>query len=691
MPTVSLVYLPYGPLERPSLAFSILSPALQRAGIDHKLLYANFAFAELIGTAAYHNLAWVREEMVGEWTFAGAAFPDFHPDHDAYLDAVVAVHQAEVPDGDPETIRCNLWQVRKLAEQYIEELAVRILNEKPRIVACTSSFNQNCAMLAFTRAIKRLDPSVVTIVGGANCEAEMGHTMACHFPWLDYVVSGEGEEIFPALCRDILENRRPDPPPYGVFGEHNRRARAGNRSRGFDRASLQDLNQSPVPDFSAYFDELSRFRHKHLISPGLLIETARGCWWGEKQHCTFCGLNGGAMAFRSKTAERSIEEYHELAEKYGMSRFLVVDNILSLSSFNDLLPALASSPVPFELLFEIKANVQYKQLELLHDAGGTWIQPGIEALHDDLLALMKKGTKGWINVQLLKWARTLGQHVSWNLLCGFPGERDEWFAEVAEWLPLIEHLQPAKDVRRIRFDRFSPYQARPSEYGLELRSAWPYRFIYPLAEDDLQGLVYIFEAVDNPKQRTSVFVLDGHDHLPSLGGPGRDALQALVYEWNKTFLGPLPALLCMTEQSDRTFIYDTRHVAPQRTTLLTGITHRVHRALDSAARLPSIVNTVNADGGESVDAAAVQAAIEELIDRKLVLRFADRYLALAVRGEVPVLPKRNEDGYPGGWIERRSELPTLESQVAWAKPSPATVHQVAQQHSLSPKGLASKN
>lgn len=677
MPDVCLVYLPYGPLERPSLAFSILSPALGRVGIDHRVLYANFEFAEWIGTSAYHNLAWVREEMVGEWTFAGAAFPDFHPDHDAYLDAVVAVHQAETPYGDPDTIRCNLRQVRQLAEQYIEQLAARVLAEKPRIVACTSSFNQNCAMLAFTRAIKRLDPSVVTIVGGANCEAEMGHTMACHFPWLDYVVSGEGEEIFPALCRDILENRRPSPPPYGVFGEHNRREPAGPRSGGFDRLSLQDLDQSPVPDFSAYFDELKEYSHSNLISPGLLIETARGCWWGEKQHCTFCGLNGGGMAFRSKSAERSIAEYHELAEKYGMSRFLVVDNILSVDSFRDLLPALASSPVQFELLFEIKANVKYDQMELLRDAGGTWIQPGIEALHDELLALMKKGTKGWINVQLLKWARALGQHVSWNLLCGFPGERDEWFAEVAEWLPLIEHLQPAKDIRRIRFDRFSPYQARPSDYGLELRPAWPYHFIYPLAEKDLQGLVYIFEANDNPKQRTSVFCLEGRDDLPSLGGPGRDALQTLVHAWNKTFMGPLPALLCMTEESDRTSIYDTRHVSPQRTVILTGITHRVHRRLDSAARLASVVTAVNADGGESVETTAVETAIQELIARKLVLRFGDRYLALAVSGEVPVLPKRNEDGYPGGWIERRSELPSFESQIAWAKPSPAMVHQVA--------------
>lgn len=32
----------------------------------------------------------------------------------------------------------------------------------------------------------------------------------------------------------------------------------------------------------------------------LVLEGARGCWWGEKHHCTFCGLNGSLMKFRSK-------------------------------------------------------------------------------------------------------------------------------------------------------------------------------------------------------------------------------------------------------------------------------------------------------------------------------------------------------------------------------------------------------
>jgi magnesium-protoporphyrin IX monomethyl ester (oxidative) cyclase len=61
----------------------------------------------------------------------------------------------------------------------------------------------------------------------------------------------------------------------------------------------------------------------------LLLETSRGCWWGAKQHCTFCGLNGGAMAFRSKSAERVVEEIRYLRDRYGVESLSVVDNILT--------------------------------------------------------------------------------------------------------------------------------------------------------------------------------------------------------------------------------------------------------------------------------------------------------------------------------------------------------------------------
>src|ERR1700691_2489378 len=97
MADVSLVYLPFGALERPSLALGLLKVALRKVNISCEVRYCNFAFAERIGLELYSKLAWVREEMVGEWIFSAAAFPDFEPDIDRYLDTILL---SFYPDGD---------------------------------------------------------------------------------------------------------------------------------------------------------------------------------------------------------------------------------------------------------------------------------------------------------------------------------------------------------------------------------------------------------------------------------------------------------------------------------------------------------------------------------------------------------------------------------------------------------------
>ncbi len=60
------------------------------------------------------------------------------------------------------------------------------------------------------------------------------------------------------------------------------------------------------------------------------------------RHCTFCGLNGSSMAFRSKSPGRVLAEIRELEARYGCSRFETVDNILDMDYFKNVLPALAA-------------------------------------------------------------------------------------------------------------------------------------------------------------------------------------------------------------------------------------------------------------------------------------------------------------------------------------------------------------
>jgi len=663
---VSLVYVPFGALERPSLGLGLLKAALTAAGIHSEVRYSTFAFAERIGMDLYGKLASVREEMLGEWLFSRAAFPDFNTRTEEYLrhalDSFFESSQSEARDFS----RRYLLFAREESVAFIEEEAQAVVDRGTRILGCSSTFNQNCAMLALTRQVKQLNPQIVTIVGGANCESAMGAAMVRCFPWLDYVASGESEQLFPQLCARILDGGlNGSDPPYGIMSRHAatrplRLAMAGAERPAPPRATVEDMNAVPVPDFVDYFDALGGFTGRDSVVPGLVAETARGCWWGAKHHCTFCGLSDESMKFRSKTPARVVAELGALSSTYGVRRFLMADNILDYGYYKALLPQLGEVPEGYNFYFEIKANVSYEQLSALKRAGVRWLLAGIESLHDDVLRLMDKGTSGFANVQLLKWARELGIHVSWNMLCGLPGEDDAWYADVARWLPAVYHLEPPVDVRTIRFDRFSPYHSAPERYGLRLRPSWPYPYIYPLNDNDLTDLVYFFEAEGRAPARTNPFRHNGSSSgLPSLGGPGRDRLQQRVREWVRLFRSSSPPVLHVVEHPDHVSITDTRSIAADKHFELSGLACRIYRLCERPVTERAIMVGLARDGGPATSPDRVTDVLEHLLERHVLLQSGDRYLALGVRGEMPTLPWRNQDGYPGGWIitPEREALP----------------------------------
>lgn len=64
------------------------------------------------------------------------------------------------------------------------------------------------------------------------------------------------------------------------------------------------MDAVPVPSYFEFFERLAGTKHlQHVIEPQIPVETSRGCWWGEKHHCTFCGLNGLSMTSRNRSPE----------------------------------------------------------------------------------------------------------------------------------------------------------------------------------------------------------------------------------------------------------------------------------------------------------------------------------------------------------------------------------------------------
>ena len=599
---VVLVSMPFAEVQRPSIALGLLHASLAHTDIQSEVVYGNFGLAERIGLVAYQAMQLApTDHLLGEWCFAGYLFPTSEATDEEYLDLVLEVRCSGFPPELEERKDQMRW-VRRQCLAYVDSLADAIVAKKPRLVGCSSVFQQHCASLALLKRIHELSPDTVLLIGGANCEGEMGLQTLQSFPWVDCIVSGEADTLFPDLCKVLLdEGRAAASLPEGAVSQGHIRNPFRVVSLQPPRSVIHDMDSVPLPDYRHYFQTLNASTLINLIKPGLLAESSRGCWWGEKFHCTFCGLNGDGMQYRKKSPERVLDELSELKRLYGIGNIQFVDNILDMSFFKTVLPKLAAAEEKYSLFYETKANLKREQVELLAQSGVRWIQPGIESLDDRALKLLAKGNSTLINLQLLKWCGELGIDVSWNLLSGIPGESDSWYAEMADWLPAIFHLQPPTGVARVRYDRFSPYQMRPQDFDLTLEPSRTYPYVYPLASESLMRLAYSFEDGKRPR----------HMHRAMSDEPGQQQLQEVVSYWNELWRRSKPVLQVYDDGDELRFV-DTRPCAIQSNWTIRGEEAEIYRKCDTAQPIESLV-------------------VDTLLKHKVMLRINDKLLSIGIK------------------------------------------------------------
>jgi ribosomal peptide maturation radical SAM protein 1 len=604
MKRVLLVVMPFLPLHRPALGVSTLKAGASAAGWACDVAYFTFDYAALIGVKDYVRLdgGLPTQNLTGEWVFASAAFGPGVATAEEFEAVVVRNTPAGFYDAE-FTDRLRVLPAQSLP--FIRACADTINLETYDIVGFTSTFQQNCASLALARELKQRDPRVTTLFGGSNADGVMGGEWLQRAPWLDVVVSGEADLVFSELIRRL----RVGEPLAGLAGVHVRDAPF------VPPVPVESLDALPVPDFTEYFDALRRFPQREALKPELSVETSRGCWWGQKHHCTFCGLNGTSMAYRVKSAERAYEELRTQASTWDITRFFASDNIVHPSYFSTVFPRLIDEGLRLDIQYEMKASLHRTQLRTLKRAGTTWFQPGIESLSTRVLRLMDKGTRAITNIQTLKWAREMHLRVTWNCLCGFPGERAEDYWQMLETMRYLTHLCPPASFAVFRLDRFSPLFDEAAERGLRrVKAGRAYRLCYPFAPEALDRLAYFFEC-DRPMDADTLTAAS-------------EAWKFCNQEWwpNHT-LGTLAARV-----SDAfALIHDTRHGWPVRRELLAGIERAVLLAADSAQSPGAVLQIVRRRSPDlDASASSVQAALDGLVDAGWMYREDDLYLSLTL-------------------------------------------------------------
>jgi ribosomal peptide maturation radical SAM protein 1 len=483
---VALVNMPFSFSKYPSIQLGTLSALLKSQGIPVDCHHLNVRFAHKIGVPLY-ELICEKRALFGEWLFSYLLFRD-NPKRAEYPRVFKPVFE-QIARQSGQPIAYFEDMSTKIAPQFLTWALTSIDWSRYKLVGFTSTFDQNVASLTMAKLIKDLYPDVVIVFGGANYDGEMGLEYFRAFPFIDHVVVGEGEVAFPALARKVLSRRSGDYPPGVAFRENGQIRLAPNPSL------FTEFTKTGPPDYDDYYHLLAELGDAAQgLDRILLYEGSRGCWWGEKHHCTFCGLNAQSMKFRAKSPEQVAREMSYLSHRYDTARFRLVDNIIDMKYIDQLFGKFAAEHCDLDIFIETKSNLQKPQIKTLALGGVKCMQPGLESLSATQLKAMDKGVTPMQNIVCLKWSYYYRITVSWNILLGFPGETNDDYLRQIDLIPSLLHLQPPEATGKFWLERFSPYYARPQDYGVRMTGpGLAYEYVYDARQVDLQKIAYDFE------------------------------------------------------------------------------------------------------------------------------------------------------------------------------------------------------
>ena len=607
---IILVSMPFASVHYPCLGISLLKADLNRAGFPCDLKYFNLKYADKIGLKTYSDISEKAPFLafLGEWIFSHLVFEkklcnefeylfQFLPNYYSDYFNINSVHE--------------LLKVKQETNYFIDYCLESIDWNLYSIVGFTTTFHQTMASLALARKLKENYSHLRIIFGGANVEGEMGIEIHRQFPFIDFVCSGEGDYSLVELVRRLSQQESILNIPAVISRDENGKTIVP-KAMTWMVESLDDL---PYPDFQDFFKQRAALASvSEGTRPILVFETARGCWWGQKNQCTFCGLNGTSMGFRSKTQKRAYEELKYLASKFS-NEVLVVDNILDLKYFDEFIPLLVSDDFKLLIHYETKVNLRPWQVSMLADAGVCKLQPGIESLCTEILTIMKKGCTMLQNVQFMKLCAEQNIHVGWNFLYGFPNEKAESYARISRLIPLLQHLDPPGGVGQVRADRFSPFFERPEEFGITSLDPHPsYQYMYPFSNESIRKIAYHFEIKHSHSKEIESYV-----------EPCLDAINTWRDLRDQTFL------VC-EDYHEGTLVRDGRICRKQDVFFLESIAEQIYDFCHQIRSLHSILSEI----GHEIDEKKVVHQLNFLVDCGLMLNEGENFLSIAVRRPKPI-------------------------------------------------------
>lgn len=352
---------------------------------------------------------------------------------------------------------------RRLFDYYVNEIE----RVSPKVVGFTVYYSSLGITKIFAAELKKRNPNIKIIFGGPSAAAYMHNQIELlEKPYIDAVCLGEGERALVHYMHEVLSNRGHKLP--GVVYKYNNLI-----VEPLNIEYIKDLDSLPFPNFDDY--NLGDY----TATTQFPSYTSRGC----PNKCIYCTERNFFKGLRVRSAKRIMEEFNYINSNYPRIKeirfFDSISNakISMLEEFCDL--KLNSG---LKLNFNLENAVIRKEMRLplykkLKKAGCTVVGYGMETSSQDLLKDVGKLLAVGVDLpSVLSEGKKAGLYISVNIMFGLPGETEQHFRELVEFIKSNKHslsgINPA-----VNFCAFYPgsfVSDNPSVYGVDLSNGPDY-------------------------------------------------------------------------------------------------------------------------------------------------------------------------------------------------------------------------
>ena len=252
---------------------------------------------------------------------------------------------------------------------------------------------------------------------------------------IDYVVLGEGEEVF---CDIVCSDESMDFHSLtGIAFKDEGKIVINAR-----RASIANLDDLPMPAFDKIDMSFYLQPNMHLVRGiplrGFYFFSTRGCPYG----CRFCvSKNVFGRTIRFREPSKVVDEIEYVYKKYNIDAFYLFDDTFGVkkSQAIDLCDAIAKRGLPIVWGCETRVNLINEEfVKCLKKAGCIQVDFGIESGSERLLKLLQKGIIVDQVRKAVKICRKYGVRVFSNFMINLPTETEE---DVEDTLALADEIK----------------------------------------------------------------------------------------------------------------------------------------------------------------------------------------------------------------------------------------------------------